>query len=228
LLRFAALHEFQNLHAKSKDKITSFLQGHFCGHLDFELDNTLYFFLAGRYECAACSLMWSFRGLVLLSLVVEALFYLFFCRLWFYIILKRYYKMIVGLMCVVPCFRYRNKGVDLFIEALARLNHQLRSAGSKTTVVAFIIMPARTNNYNVDSLRGQATVKRLVDTVAELKTKIGQKIFDSVSTGGLPAAASLLDTDDIVRLKRCIYAAQHPSLPPVVTHNVVDDSTDQA
>ena len=59
------MHEFQNLHAVSKQKINDFVRGHFYGHFDFDLENTLYFFTAGRYE-------------------------------------------------------YRNKGVDMFIEALAR------------------------------------------------------------------------------------------------------------
>jgi glycogen(starch) synthase len=59
------MHEFQNLHAVSKEKINDFVRGHFYGHYDFDLDNTIYIFTAGRYE-------------------------------------------------------YRNKGVDMFIEALAR------------------------------------------------------------------------------------------------------------
>ena len=57
--------QFQNLHAQAKQKINDFVRGHFYGHYDFDLDNTLYFFTAGRYE-------------------------------------------------------YRNKGVDMFIEGLAR------------------------------------------------------------------------------------------------------------
>lgn len=36
----------------------------------------------------------------------------------------------------------------------------------------------------------------------------------------------MLQSDDIVKLKRCIYAAHRTSLPPVITHNMVDDSTD--
>ena len=43
------LHEFQNLHAKCKDKIHEFVRGHFHGHFDFDLDKTLYMFTAGRY-----------------------------------------------------------------------------------------------------------------------------------------------------------------------------------
>ena len=42
------LHEFQNLHAKCKEKINEFVRGHFHGHFDFDLDKTLYLFTAGR------------------------------------------------------------------------------------------------------------------------------------------------------------------------------------
>ncbi|KAG0092098.1 glycogen synthase isoform 1 [Podila epicladia] len=50
VVKFSAMHEFQNLHAVSKDKIHDFVRGHFYGHYDFDLENTLYFFTAGRYE----------------------------------------------------------------------------------------------------------------------------------------------------------------------------------
>ena len=50
VVKFAALHEFQNLHAVAKEKIHQFIRGHFHGHLDFDLDKTLYFFTAGRYN----------------------------------------------------------------------------------------------------------------------------------------------------------------------------------
>ena len=58
------------MHAKCKEKINQFVRGHFYGHFDFDLDKTLYFFTAGRYE-------------------------------------------------------FGNKGADVFIESLARLNYQV-------------------------------------------------------------------------------------------------------
>lgn len=42
VVKFQAMHEFQNLHAKSKEKINEFVRGHFYGHYDFELQNTIY------------------------------------------------------------------------------------------------------------------------------------------------------------------------------------------
>jgi glycogen(starch) synthase len=48
--KFAAMHEFQNLHVQAKAKINDFIRGHFYGHYDFDLENTVYLFTAGRYE----------------------------------------------------------------------------------------------------------------------------------------------------------------------------------
>ncbi|KAF5016599.1 hypothetical protein F66182_11671, partial [Fusarium sp. NRRL 66182] len=44
--KFSAMHEFQNLHSQAKEKIHDFVRGHFYGHMDFDLDNTLYLFTA--------------------------------------------------------------------------------------------------------------------------------------------------------------------------------------
>jgi glycogen(starch) synthase len=117
------MHEFQNLHSTAKEKINEFVRGHFYGHVDFDLENTLYMFSAGRYE-------------------------------------------------------YRNKGLDMFIEALARLNYRLQAAGSNVTIVAFIITPAQTHSYTIDSLKGQAVTKQLKDTVTEIQNRIGSRLFD--------------------------------------------------
>lgn len=43
ITRFAATHEFQNLHLKYKQKINQFVMGHFFQSYSWDLDNTLYF-----------------------------------------------------------------------------------------------------------------------------------------------------------------------------------------
>ncbi|PPQ70340.1 hypothetical protein CVT24_013001 [Panaeolus cyanescens] len=174
--KFQAIHEFQNLHAQSKAKINEFIRGHFYGHYDFDLDNTLYLFTAGRYE-------------------------------------------------------YRNKGVDMFIESLARLNYKLQKAGSTVTVVAFIIMPAATHSYTIEALKGQAVTKQLRDTVTEIQNRIGARLFDHAARfhgepNFMPTPDQLLSEEDQVLLKRRIFALKRNSLPPIVTHNMADDSND--
>ncbi|CAB3379929.1 Hypothetical predicted protein [Cloeon dipterum] len=169
--KFSALHEFQNLHAVAKEKINEFTRGHFYGHYDFDLDKTLYFFIAGRYE-------------------------------------------------------FGNKGADVFIESLARLNHYLKAANSDTTVVAFLIFPAKTNNFNVESLRGAAVTKSLRDTINQIQHNLGKRLYEICLQGKVPGSNDLLLKEDTVKLKRCIYALQRDGLPPVTTHNVIDDWND--
>ncbi|KAG8936868.1 glycogen synthase isoform 1 [Tulasnella sp. 418] len=177
VVKFSAMHEFQNLHQQSKAKINEFVRGHFYGHNDFDLDNTLYMFTAGRYE-------------------------------------------------------YRNKGVDMFIEALARLNYRLQKLGTGITVIAFIIMPATTHSYTIEALKGQAVTKQLRDTVSEIQERIGNRLFEhSARYSGehgteLPKLEELLDERDKIHLKRRIFALKRNSLPPVVTHNMSDDNND--
>ncbi|XP_030581163.1 glycogen [starch] synthase, liver [Archocentrus centrarchus] len=169
--KFSAMHEFQNLHSTSKARIQEFIRGHFYGHLDFNLDKTLIFFIAGRYE-------------------------------------------------------FSNKGADLFLESLSRLNYLLRVHRNDVTVVVFFIMPAKTNNFNVESLKGQAVRKQLWDTAHTVKEKFGKKLYDALLKGQIPDLNTILDRDDFTIMKRAIYATQRHSLPPVTTHNMLDDSKD--
>ncbi|XP_007577217.1 glycogen [starch] synthase, liver isoform X2 [Poecilia latipinna] len=169
--KFSAMHEFQNLHSTNKTRIQEFVRGHFYGHLDFNLDRTLFFFIAGRYE-------------------------------------------------------FSNKGADIFLESLSRLNYLLRVHRNDLTVVVFFIMPAKTNNFNVESLKGQAVRKQLWDTAHTVKEKFGKKLYESLLTGNIPDMNTILDRDDLTIMKRAIYATQRHSLPPVTTHNMLDDSED--
>lgn len=179
VVKFSAVHEFQNLHALSKAKINDFIRGHFYGHYDFDLDNTILMFTAGRYE-------------------------------------------------------FRNKGVDMFIEALARLNARLKAAKSKMTVVAFIIMPASTTGYTMEALKGQAVTKALQETVDQISARIGQRLLERTARSAGSNSANLdqidpealLDEKDKVSLKRRLFAMRRQVYPPVVTHNMADDAKD--
>ena len=81
-------------------------------------------------------------------------------------------------------YEYRNKGIDMFIESLARLNFRLQKANSNMTVVAFIITPAATNSYTIDALKGQAVLKQLQETVTEITNRVGKRIFESAARFG--------------------------------------------
>ena len=169
--RFAALHEFQNLHQKYKEKINEFVTGHFFPSYTFDLDRTLYFFTSGRYE-------------------------------------------------------YRNKGIDLFIEALYRLNQRLRTYPDRPTIVAFVITRAPNRHINVGVLQSQAMFDDLRNTCADVANQMGRTLFRAATTGRLPTMNELLPDDTQVRLKRAMHVWRTPRQPTIVTHDLVDDAGD--
>ena len=127
-------------------------------------------------------------------------------------------------------YEYRNKGVDMFIESLARLNHRLRVSGSKMTVVAFIIMPAQTTSLTVEALRGQAVIKSLNDTIQVIERSVGKRLFERAAHwkegDPMPDETELMTSQDRVMIRRRLFAMKRNTLPPIVTHNMVNDAED--
>jgi len=127
-------------------------------------------------------------------------------------------------------YEYRNKGVDMFIESLARLNHRMKSANSSMTVVAFIIMPAQTQSLTVEALKGQAVIKSLHDTVNMISENVAKRLFEKSLTwhegAEPPEDKDLISPADKIMLRRRLFAMKRNNLPPIVTHNMVNDSED--
>jgi glycogen(starch) synthase len=118
-----------------------------------------------------------------------------------------------------------NKGVDYFLEGLAQLNYKMKLAGVKTTVIAFIIMPGPTTNYNVDSLKGQSLIKETRRTVDDILKNIGDRLIDATARGNLPDTANLLSSEDLVQLKRSVLSIKQRKIhPPIVTHNMAHEA----
>ncbi len=123
-------------------------------------------------------------------------------------------------------YEYRNKGMDLFIEALHRLNQRLKHVPDRPTVVAFIITRAPTRNINVGVLQNQSMFDDLRTWCDELQSRIGRRLFRTAANGKLPTFEDLITDDSLVRLKQFIHAWRNGRQPPIVTHDLQDDSND--
>lgn len=110
--------------------------------------------------------------------------------------------------------------------SLLGLNARLKSSGSKMTVVAFLIMPTATHSFNVEALKGQAVTRQLRGTVSEIQDRVGKAIYENALRIEDIDPASFLSDADKVLLKRRVFALKRTGLPPIVTHNIVDDHKD--
>lgn len=166
ITRFAASHEFQNLHVKYKQKINQFVMGHFFQSYSWDLDNTLYFFTSGRYE-------------------------------------------------------FKNKGYDLTLEALKRLNFKLVKNKIDTTVVMFII--TRNPTYSIDPqvLQSRAVMEKIKETCDSIEQELGDRLFYASAANDdstLPDLNNFVDDYWRLRLRRTIQTWKTKTLPHTTTH----------
>ncbi len=166
ITRFAATHEFQNLHLKYKQKINQFVMGHFFQSYSWDLDDTLYFFTSGRYE-------------------------------------------------------FKNKGYDLTLEALKRLNFKIVQAGLETTVVMFMITKNPVYSIDPQVLQSRAVMEEIRQTCESIEQGIGEQLFHASASNdnaNLPDLNEFVDEYWRLRLRRTIQTWKTKTLPHTVTH----------
>lgn len=123
-------------------------------------------------------------------------------------------------------YEYRNKGMDIFIEALYRLNQRLKTLQDSPTIVAFIVTRSHTKNINVGALQNHLMFEDLKNICNEAAAGMSKKLLSAVAQGGLPTYETLLPHDFQVRLKRVLYSRKRSFPPSIVTHDMADDAND--
>lgn len=123
-------------------------------------------------------------------------------------------------------YEFRNKGIDLFLESLARLNYRLKMLKSPVTIVAFVITRAPTRGMNADVLKRHVLLEELRKTVGDISKELGERILLSATHGRMPQIEDLLNDYGQMRLKRMIHAWRQSRPPAVVTHDMMDDGSD--
>ena len=126
-------------------------------------------------------------------------------------------------------FEYRNKGFDLSIEALARLNWKLKRAGDDVTIVMFFITKQPYHSINPDILHSKALLDELRNTVHTVKEQVGERLFYEAARNKdqrLPLLNDFVDDYWRLRYRRTLQSFKKSSLPPIVTHNLINDGED--
>jgi glycogen(starch) synthase len=126
-------------------------------------------------------------------------------------------------------YEYRNKGFDLTLEALARLNGLLRLYDIDITVVMFFITKRPYHSINPSVLQTRALLEEIKQTCDAITRQIGDNMFMEVAAGTsakLPPLENFIEDYWRLRLRRTVQSWKTKNLPIVVTHNLVDDAND--
>ncbi|QNF35727.1 glycogen/starch synthase [Adhaeribacter swui] len=127
-------------------------------------------------------------------------------------------------------YEYRNKGFDVTLEALARLNYRMQEAGIKKTVVMFFVTKQPYTSINAHVLQSRAMMQEIRETCETIERQIGEKLFYYAASNSdfkLPNMSEFVDDYWQLRYRRNLQSWKTHILPSVVTHNLVHDHSDE-
>ncbi|MDR2910257.1 MAG: glycosyltransferase [Bacteroidales bacterium] len=128
-------------------------------------------------------------------------------------------------------YEYHNKGYDLTLEALARLNWKMQQIKSEMTVIAFFITKRPFYTFNPDVLHSKAQVEDIRGVCEEIKEQMGKRLYTEITSAEgaykFPDLRSLVDDYLQLKLRRNIQTWKTQKLPKIVTHTLIDDSKDE-
>ena len=126
-------------------------------------------------------------------------------------------------------YEFRNKGFDLTLEALWRLNEKLKAEKSDLTVVMFFVTKRDYYSIRPEVLQSRAMLEEIRQTCETIEKEVGRGLF-SAST--VRPDNRLPDLNDFVgdywrlRYRRTVQSWKSNKLPMVVTHKLVNEESD--
>lgn len=127
-------------------------------------------------------------------------------------------------------YEYRNKGYDLTLEALARLNYKMQQANIDMTVVTFFITRRPFYSFNPDVLQSKAQIEDVRSVCEEIKEQVGKRLYTAITSAEgpyeFPDLGELVDDYLRLKLRRNVQSWKSNQLPKIVTHTLKDDAKD--
>ncbi|MFW6220248.1 MAG: glycosyltransferase [Nanoarchaeota archaeon] len=172
--KFPSFEESSILHVKYREKLREFISYKFFPHYDFDLKQSLFFYISGRYE-------------------------------------------------------FKNKGVDMYIDALSKLNERLKSENFKKTIIAFFFIPTGVKGIKNELIENKEKYDKLKNLIKKLNPKINKKlILNLISNKNIDDDfyLNLLDKEDIDKLKNNDFYDKNSDFVDVCTHKLFDEEND--
>lgn len=127
-------------------------------------------------------------------------------------------------------YEYKNKGFDLTLEALWRLNKRLVAENADVTVVMFFVSKRDYTSIKPEVLQSRAVMEEIRQTCKAIEEQVGKRLFFESTIRDehrLPNLNEFVDDYWKLRYRRTIQSWKSNKNPSVVTHNLVDEPQDE-
>ncbi|RLG21057.1 hypothetical protein DRN74_03395 [Candidatus Micrarchaeota archaeon] len=123
-------------------------------------------------------------------------------------------------------YEFRNKGIDVFIDALGKLNQKLREMDAEKNVFAFLFIPAAVKSMDIEVLSNLSFFEDMKEMVVEELPYIKRRILDALVKGKMPKTDNLFDVTFLRSIKQDYRAFRKEGKAPLSTHILENEKND--
>jgi glycogen(starch) synthase len=123
-------------------------------------------------------------------------------------------------------FEPRNKGFDLCIAAMARLNAELKAADLGVTAILFVVTQRPVRSIHPRALHTRGVLDELRDVSRRVTADLAERLFRRGAAGERFRLEDLVDEYWLLRFRRTQHALHTDRLPLVATHVLENEASD--
>ncbi|MBI3035254.1 glycogen/starch synthase [Candidatus Woesearchaeota archaeon] len=121
-------------------------------------------------------------------------------------------------------YEFHDKGIDIYIKALGRLNEKLKQLKSKKTIIAFIWVPAGFRNIRPELLENKTLYQDIKDALEETIGDVEKNIIYSFVSEKKASKESLFEDEFLTEMKIRVARFVKKGKPPLLTHDLYDEN----
>jgi glycogen(starch) synthase len=123
-------------------------------------------------------------------------------------------------------YEFHDKGIDIFINALGKLNEILKEEKSNQTIISFFFVPGNIRGIKPSLLESKTKFKDIKDQIDENLGEIKNRIIHSLVSKEKLSQNSLFDKEIQSDMKTKIAKLTMKGTPPLSTHDLFNEDQD--
>ena len=120
-------------------------------------------------------------------------------------------------------YEFHDKGIDIYVKALGKLNEKLKQLKSKKRIIAFIWVPANFRNIRLELLENKTLYQYIKDALEEVTGDVEKNVIYSFVSDKKITNESLFDEEFLTEMKIRVTRFVKKGSPPLLTHDLYDE-----